>query len=261
MIQHRRFLTRRGRLQARRFVLGVFVSLSALFVYIPASPLRTYALAVERNVERTIGSKGWQPDARAFLFHVPFFHQEHALSCEVASLRSALAGVNVRVTERELWNKLRKDTTPKRMVDGTVVWGNPNWGYVGNVDGRMPGTGYGVHAPPVKLLASEYAFVKDINVRDAHAIDQALNRQHPVIAWTVIGTHPYAMTWRTPFGRWIAAAVYEHTVVVIGYRGSPDAMEGVYVLDPLSSIRYETWDEFLTRTAFFDHAGLEIAPR
>jgi uncharacterized protein YvpB len=249
-------------MQYRTFIrAGCALSIIAVLAVALASAFPITATAAEDGTELPIGAPGWQPNARSFLFHVPFFRQQHSLSCEVASLRSALAGVGVRVTEYELWNSLRKDTTGKRVVDGVIVWGNPNWGYVGNVDGRMPSTGYGVHAPPLAMLAERYAEVSEIDVRDPHAIDRALSRRHPVVAWSAIGSDPHGMVWRTPFGRWINAAMYEHTVVIIGYRGSPDAMEGVYVLDPLSSIRYETWDEFLHRTSFFEPVALEIAPK
>lgn len=242
-----------------RVLLGVAAFLLALFVYVPHSPLRTYAIAAQRYVQREIGASGWQPDARAFLFHVPFHRQEHALSCEVASLRTALLGIGVDVPEWDLWLGLPKDPAPKRWTRSGIIWGDPNRGFVGNVDGRMPSTGYGVFIDPLTVVANQYASTSRIAVNDPKQIDAALGRGHPIIAWSSIGRHPYVTHWMTPEGKAIAAPIYEHTVVIVGYRGSSEWIEGLYVIDPLTSIRYETWDDFHYRTSFYDHVGLEVS--
>lgn len=243
------------------FVIGMVALVLVLFTFLHATPLRIYAIAAERYIQREVGSLGWQPDARVFLFHVPFHRQEHALSCEVASLRSALLGVGIDVSESELFKRLPKDTTAKHwdVREGTI-WGDPVKGYVGNVDGRMPGTGYGVFAPPVAYVANQFASSSIVDVSDSFAIDRALSHMHPVIAWTVLGKRPSVSTWKTSDGTVIRAPIYEHTVVIVGYRGSRDRIEGVYLIDPLTSLRYESWEEFQWRTSFFDHAGIEIAP-
>jgi uncharacterized protein YvpB len=237
---------------ARRILFGIAVSLALVASVTSASFRSAYAAAPG------IGSPGWQPDARAFLFHVPFHRQEHALSCEVASLRSALLGIGVDVPERDLWLKLPKDPVAKRWTEDGVVWGDPHKGFVGNVDGRMPFTGYGVFAEPLSAVANEYASTAFIRVDDPRAIDAALSKGHPIIAWSVLGRNPSVAFWKTPDGRDIAAPMYEHTLVIVGYRGTSDWIDGLYVIDSLTSIRYETWNDFHYRTSFFDHAALEI---
>ncbi|MBD3251446.1 hypothetical protein GF380_03250 [Candidatus Uhrbacteria bacterium] len=241
-----------------RVGFGTAAILVALSVYLPFSPIRAYASTAKDYVEQAIGSKGWQPNARAFLFHVPFHRQEHALSCEVASLRTALLGVGVDVPEWELWLGLPKDYTSKRYTDKGIVWGDPSKGFVGNVDGRMPSTGYGVFIEPLTVLANDYTSTTRIRVDDPKAIDTALSKGHPVITWSALGDYPSIREWKTPEGKQIQAPIYEHTIVIVGYRGSADWIEGLYVIDPLNSIRYETWKEFQMRTAYFDHVGLEI---
>lgn len=251
--------TRTDSANVRRVALGIFALLITLSVYIPFAPPRTFAIAMERYVEREIGQAGWQPDARAFLFNVPFHRQEHALSCEVASLRSALLGIGINVPEWDLWLGLPKDPTSKRWTSSGIVWGDPNRGFVGNVDGRMPTSGYGVFPEPLSVVANHYASSTMIRVDDPKAIDAALSKGHPIIAWSVLGRNPYVMNWKTPEGEDVAAPIYEHTVVIVGYRGTSDWIDGLYLIDPLTSIRYETWNEFHERTSFFDHAGLEIS--
>ncbi len=237
-------------MKIRTLILPVL--LACCFVFSALSPARV------RSAELPIGAPGWQPNARAFLFNVPFHRQEHALSCEVASLRSALLGIGVDVSERDLWRGLPKDSTPKRRTLSGIVWGDPSKGYVGNVDGRMPASGYGVFIGPLSVVGNDYASTTRIRVNDPKAIDVALSRGHPIIVWTVLGRNPSVTTWNTPDGKQISAPMYEHTTVIVGYRGSSDRIEGVYVIDPLTSLRYEPWDEFQYRTSFFDHVGLEV---
>lgn len=195
--------------------------------------------------------------------NVPFRKQEHALSCEMASLRSALETVGVKIAESELLKQLPRDATPKKYTSRTAfTWGDPNKGFVGNVDGRMPSTGYGVHAPPVADLASRYAVATRIKSNDADALTRAIDAGHPVIVWSVIGSRPSKTTWKTPEGTVINAAYYEHTLVVSGYkRNAEGAIASVVVVDPKTGRREESWKDFTWRTGFLDHQAIEIAAK
>lgn len=234
-------------------ILAFLFTIASCFAFSSLVP------ALAQSAEIPIGAPGWQPNARAFLFNIPFFRQRWALSCELASLRSALKGLGIDVSEQTLWSQIAKDPTPRRRnADGSVTWGDPRKGFVGNIKGHMPTTGYGVLLEPIMDLASRYASTTRIRLDDPRAIDAALARKHPIIVWTVLGRNPSVTTWKTPDEKRISAPIYEHTTVIVGYRGSSDRIEGVYVIDPLTSLRYETWDEFQYRTSFFDHDGLEV---
>lgn len=56
------------------------------------------------------------------------------------------------------------------------------------------------------------------------------------------------------------AAMYEHTVVVTGYRGSAEKIDAIELMDPQTGPREESWSEFTWRTSFLDHQALEISP-
>lgn len=214
------------------------------------------------STEIPIGAPGWQPNARVFLFQVPFYRQQKRLSCELASTRSALAGIGIQISEWDLWARVRKDFTPRtKQIDGSVTWGDPSRGFVGNPNGKMPITGYGVFTPPIELLVDWYASSSQIRVDDPVAIDSALRNGHPIIIWSAIGDSPYITTWKTPEGKVINAPVREHTRVIVGYRGTAELMEGVYIIDPITSLQYLPWSEFHEKNAMFDHIGLEVAPR
>src|SRR3989338_5575168 len=68
---------------------------------------------------------GVKPDVA---LDVPFHKQEHALSCEIATLKMALNYHGQMVAESELLNDLSFDTAAPRSSDN--VWGNPDKGFV-----------------------------------------------------------------------------------------------------------------------------------
>jgi hypothetical protein len=80
---------------------------------------------------------------------VPQIYQEKSLSCEAASLRMALKYKGVDASEDHLINLIGFDLTPKR----GNVWGDPQFGFVGKINGRRMSTGYGVYWLPVLKVA------------------------------------------------------------------------------------------------------------
>lgn len=245
---------------AWRYLAGVGVILIAFCVY--RTDDRMHAIRVGAwNEIRSVFAATFPPQGATRMLHVPFHRQEHALSCEIASLRSALLATGLDVSEDILLSALPRDNTPKSVAaNGAITWGDPNKGFVGNIDGRMPSTGYGVHAPVIKEVAQLYTVVKDIRANDPAAITAAIGRGHPVIVWSAIGKNPQKTSWQTPSGETVEAAFYEHTLVVAGYKGSAAAIESVFVVDPLTGLREESWSEFIWRTGFLNHQALEIIP-
>lgn len=159
---------------------------------------------------------------------VPFHRQEHSLSCEIAALKMALEWYDLEVSESALLAALPFDPTPK----GGGVWGDPDQGFVGNIDGEMLITGYGVYAEPIARLGLRWrrtevlkrAVVSDLAVHVAAG--------HPVIVWGYYG-RPFRAQWETPAGRVITAVNGEHTRVVTGFRGPVEAPTHFALLDPL----------------------------
>jgi hypothetical protein len=71
------------------------------------------------------------PPKPTVLLPALFHKQEHALSCEAATLKMALSVFGADVSESEILKYLPYDKTPKK----NGVWGDPNKGFVGKVDG------------------------------------------------------------------------------------------------------------------------------
>ncbi|OGL73933.1 hypothetical protein A3D73_02650 [Candidatus Uhrbacteria bacterium RIFCSPHIGHO2_02_FULL_60_44] len=250
-------MSRRHHPHPIRFVTGVAAFFLVLSVYLPGSLWTSLRVGTERSVALAAASF-MPPKGATKMLAVPFHKQEHALSCEVASLRSALHAIGTNVSEDILMGALRVDPTSKRQVGSRLTWGDPDKGFVGDIDGKMPGTGYGVHAGPIAELASFYASTTRIRANDARAIVRAIDAGHPVIAWSVLGSRPRRLSWSGPDGGRVNAALYEHTVVIAGYRGSAEKIERVYLIDPQTGLRSQTWKEFVWRTGFLDHQALVV---
>lgn len=250
-------MSRRNHPHPYRFATGVAAFFIVLSVYLPGSPWTALRAGTGRAIARASASF-IPPKGATKMLAVPYHKQEHALSCEVASLRSALHAIGTSVPEDILVGALAVDPTSKRTVGSRVTWGDPDTGFVGDIDGKMPSSGYGVHAGPIADLASLYASTTLIRSDDARALVRAIDAGHPVIAWTVLGARPRRLSWSGPDGTPVSAALYEHTVVVSGYRGSAGNIERVYLIDPLTGLRSETWKEFMWRTGFLDHQALEV---
>lgn len=239
-----------------RYFAGVGIVLAAVGIYL--ADWSTVRAALRIDLQR-FSSAIAPPRGATKMLKVPFHKQEHPLSCEIASLRSALLTFGLDVPESILISGLSVDDTPKRVIDkaGNFTWGDPDEGFVGNINGKMPSTGYGIHAAGLAKLASLYAVAVPVKVNHPRTITSAIEAGHPIIAWSVLGT-PSKITWHTPEGKEIKAALYEHSVVISGYKGTPDKIETVYLVDPRTGARQESWEEFTRRTAFLDHQGLEI---
>jgi uncharacterized protein YvpB len=186
--------------------------------------------------------------------NVKFDAQDAPLSCEVASLKMALAYKGVKVSETALMQKVGYDTNRRR--SGT--WGDPNKGFVGSLYGYQNVTGYGVHWDPIARAASSYRpsrVVKHWSVRNLAA---AIDANNPVVIWgTYRGTAHYD-PWTTPNGTRINAWFGEHTRVVIGYLGSASAPTHIVLMDPVKGKLTWTVAELKENWGHFRHHGVLI---
>ena len=161
---------------------------------------------------------------------VPEHRQEHALSCEVASLLMALNYKGVNVTENELIKQLPISDPGPRNSDNT--WGDPNLGFVGNINGKMPNTGYGVYEKPIYDLAMKYRPAKIITGATINDLLTELTNHNPVVVWGVIGSGK-DISWKTPEGQVINAKLDEHARILIGFTGQSDNPQLIILLDPI----------------------------
>ena len=80
--------------------------------------------------------------------------QQHSLDCEATALEIALSAVGISASQDTLLNRMGQDARPPVMSNGRPVqWGNPYSSFVGDWNGAMLRTGYGVYYPPVVAAA------------------------------------------------------------------------------------------------------------
>jgi uncharacterized protein YvpB len=213
--------------------------------------------AVVRRAISEVAQMISRPPAADVLLPVEFDRQDHALSCEAADLKMALAYRGVRVSESQLLADIRFDLTPKRIEGGMTVWGDPNVGFVGNVDGRMMQDGYGVHWDPVAKAANIYRRAEVMTGGTATRLAAEIARGNPVITWGYLGSGR-VYTWTTPSGRQVKAINGEHPVVVHGFKGTTDDPEGFFVVDPIYGKKYMKTSDFMENWESFGYNGVII---
>jgi uncharacterized protein YvpB len=184
---------------------------------------------------------------------VPFFFQQHALSCEAATLRMVLAYRGIAVTEDELLQKIGFDPNGKR---GTI-WGNPHVGFVGNINGKQMVNGYGVYWEPIARAANYYRYAKSFEGWTTSQLIRSIQTSTPVIAWISINGYSPSL-WLTPTGDHIKAVPDEHTVVVIGFLGPPNNPSYIIVNDPLIGEAYWSRESFEKKWNSLSNSGVLV---
>lgn len=186
---------------------------------------------------------------------VPYHHQQHNLSCEAASLLMALQYRGVNVTENELIAQLpTSDPGPRNSGN---IWGDPELGFVGNINGSMPNTGYGVYEQPIYNLALKYRPAKIIASGTVADLATELSNGNPVVIWGVIGKGR-DISWQTSAGLAIKAQMNEHARTLIGFTGTSDNPQLMILLDPIfGEIRMNIAD-FLANWAKMNNRAVVI---
>ncbi|MFA6919161.1 MAG: C39 family peptidase [Patescibacteria group bacterium] len=186
---------------------------------------------------------------------VSYHHQEHTLSCEVASLLMALNYKGVQITESELIRQLPVSDSGARSKNNT--WGDPNLGFVGNINGTMPNTGYGVYEQPIYDLAIKYRPAKIITNVTLSDLITELTNNNPIVVWGVVGAGK-DISWKTPEGKIIKAKLDEHARTLIGFTGQSNNPQLMILLDPIyGEIRLSVTD-FLKNWGMLDKRAVVI---
>lgn len=165
----------------------------------------------------------------------PVFAQlpELPRGCEVTSLAMLLNSAGVKVDKMELAEKVKRDQTPRAVINGTVHFGNPNDGFVGNMY-NLSEPGYGVYHEPIAELAETYlpGRIKDLSSSNFDDLKIYLSDGKPI--WVITNTLYQKLgddqftTWDTPTGQ-VNITFKEHAVLLTGYD-----QQNIYFNDPLT---------------------------
>ncbi|RKW22904.1 hypothetical protein D8B46_04425 [Candidatus Gracilibacteria bacterium] len=87
--------------------------------------------------------------------------QERNLSCEAAATTDILSTIlKTDIAEKDILDKMKKEKTygkPSYRSDGKLIWGNPDNGFVGEMDGhQFDLTGYAIYEKPMSEIYTSY---------------------------------------------------------------------------------------------------------
>ncbi len=164
------------------------------------------------------------------VLNIPYHHQAHSLSCEIAALQMALNEKNIYITESTLLKFLPFSDRGSRHLGN--IWGDPEIGFVGNIDGSMPNSGYGVYEQPIKNLAEIFRRAMIMNDASLDDLLTELDHGNPILVWGNVSTGK-DISWHTPQGKYIHAIIGEHVRVMSGYTGTHENPTSIILMDPL----------------------------
>jgi uncharacterized protein YvpB len=184
---------------------------------------------------------------------VVFHRQEHSLSCEIAALKMALDFHGINVKESELIENLHFDLVPRK----NGIWGDPYTGFVGDIDGKMGVTGYGVYWQPVSDVANKYTYSEVIENATVQELAQHLSEGRPIVWWGYYG-RGRAINWQTVSGKAIIGINGEHARVLTGFVGTRENPTGFYLMDPIYGELFWETEYLLKNSTPFANSGVVV---
>ncbi len=163
------------------------------------------------------------PLNKSSLLDVPIIKQNPGLynGCEVTSLAMLLKYKGIAKSDKMTLARLvKKDSTPLvRDKSGNIIrWGDPNYGFVGDITGKKPG--YGVYDKPLLELLEKYMPGKSVNLtgKGIDSLFRSIQNGNPVVVWVTVNYNVAKkfVTWEKD-GKDIKATFSEHAVLLVGY--------------------------------------------
>lgn len=183
---------------------------------------------------------------------VPTTKQKRPLSCEAAALTSALNYFGVGITEEAIIDKMPFDKT----IKNNNIWGDPDFGFVGDIDGQSITTGYGIYWKPIARLSGKWKKAEWIINGSIKDITDQIKQKRPVLVWISALKDADIIFWKTPSGKKVRALQDQHVIVVNGYEGSADLPIGFHVMDPDEGVKFMDYNDFIARWDRFERPAV-----
>ena len=203
----------------------------------------TYSYGVSSGIKPVFGMVGTAynkqfttvPPVRKLA--VPYYHQAYALSCEAASLRMALGYYGIGASDMEILGKIGYAPQPRDTATNT--WQDPNVEFVGDVNGKLNVTGWGVYAGPVAKAARSFGRSADVIYSPSvSSVASAIHAGRPVVVWGVMGWSAVDDSWNTATSGVVHAAKNQHVRTVYGVEGTAENPIGFFLHDPIRGSVY-----------------------
>lgn len=183
---------------------------------------------------------------------VPMAKQKRPLSCEAAALTSVLNYFGADTTEEKIIEQMPFDKTLK--TEG--VWGDPDLGFVGDIDGRSITSGYGIYWRPIAKLSSQWKKADWIINGSIKDITDQIKQKRPVLVWISALKDADIVFWKTTSGKRVRALQDQHVIVVSGYEGSAELPLGFHIMDPDEGMKFMDYNDFIGRWDRFERPAV-----
>ena len=209
----------------------VFGEMAAAMVY---AKQFTPSFIYDRNSGRLLWDNK-MPVPPAVKMKIPALLQMPELprGCEVTSLAMLLNSQGIQADKLNLAEQIKKDPAPYQVKNGKIYYGNPNKGFVGQMD-SCSAPGYGVYHGPAADLLNKYMPDMALDLTGCAFEDLFYYITLDIPVWVIINT-TYAplpesafITWNTDQGP-VRITYREHSVLLTGYDET-----AVYFNDPLT---------------------------
>lgn len=153
--------------------------------------------------------------------------------CEVTCLAMLLNYKGVKVDKMTLAKEMKKNPTKAVYNSNNKItkWGNPKYGFVGDVYGST-GIGYSIDPEPLMPLVSKHNKTpKNLTGKSLDDIKESINNENPVLVWVESNfSYPIEfIQWTDEKGEKVRATFDIHAILITGYDG-----ENMYYNDPLT---------------------------
>jgi hypothetical protein len=137
------------------------------------------------------------------------------------------------------------------------VWGNPYQAFVGDINGKMLTTGYGVYWDPIARVGLRYRRTEVIHNGSLNQLIYHLHQGRPVVVWGFYGRGE-RYSWRSADGGLVNAVNGEHARTLIGYNGSATNPESLILLDPIYGEIIWSVNDFLANWAALENGAVAV---
>ena len=167
----------------------------------------------------------------------------------------ALRGKGVIVSEKEILEKFGADLSPRK----NNIWGDPQESFVGDVDGKMCRTGYGIYWEAVARASRNWRESESFSNWKIEDLTREIKKGTPVIIWGVLPvTYLTDCSWRTMSGKYVLAFKQTHVRLAVGFMGEESSPSRIIINDPLSGRLFWPASYFLENWKTFGFSGVVI---
>ncbi|MFC1780554.1 Ig-like domain-containing protein [Patescibacteria group bacterium] len=247
---------------------GTFSWSGNTMVFHPSSNIShqtTYTVSVASGVQTVLGydsrqnfSTSFTTESLVFTLNVPQYRQTHTFTCNVTAAAMVLSYKGASSSEMGVYNGIAKDNTACTKSGTTITyWGNPNTGYVGDINGGGDCGGYGVYWSPVSAYMSSRGVSNRIySGWNVSGLAKEVEKGNPAVIWGQNGwASPTWRSWNSPTGQ-VNALNGMHSEVVVGFIGSSDNPTHIITNDPWRGRRTVTVGQFNAVWGYFNYTAV-----